>query len=86
MVVGFFFECVFAHTCERERFKRHTEGRRSYFSGRFFALAILLHSLNADLSLDLEHTTKLRERECYFIRARLLFLSVLFYTNAAPQV
>ena len=71
----------------RESFSKiHTEGRRSYFSGRFFALAILLHYLNADLSLDLEHITKLRERECYFIRARLLFLSVLFYTNAAPQV
>ena len=57
-----------------------------FFRKIFFILAILLHSLNADLSLDLEHTTKLRERECYFTRARLLFLSVLFYTNAAPQV
>ena len=78
MVVGF------RRTCVRELFKKTQKSRRSYFSGRFFALAILLHSLNADLSL--EHTTKLRERECYFIRARLLFLSVLFYTNAAPQV
>ena len=77
---------VCPHVRERAFQKDTKEQTVYYFSGRFFALAILLHSLNADLSLDLEHTTKLRERECYFTRARLLFLSVLFYTNAAPQV
>jgi hypothetical protein len=78
---------VFAHTCEkRERFKKTQKSRRYvlFFRKIFRARDTNIHSLNADLSL--EHTTKLRERECYFIRARLLFLSVLFYTNAAPQV
>ena len=66
--------------------KRHkrADGGVLFFRKIFRARDTTIHSLNADLSL--EHTTKLRERECYFIRARLLFLSVLFYTNAAPQV
>ena len=87
MGVGFFFERVFAHTCEmRESVsKRHKRADGVLFFRKIFrARDTTIHSLNADLSL--EHTTKLRERECYFIRARLLFLSVLFYTNAAPQV
>ena len=66
---------------ERERFKKTQKSRRSYFSGRFFALAILLHSLNADLSL--EHTTKLRERECYFTRAPSFSLRVVLYERGA---
>ena len=83
MVVGFFFEWLFAHMCERERFKKTHRGQMLYyFSGRFFALAILLHSLNADLSL--EHTTKLRERECYFItRAPSFSLRVVLYERGA---
>ncbi len=78
------FSSVFAHMCERELFKKTQKSRRSYFSERFFALAILLHSLNADLSLDLEHTTKLRERECYFItRAPSFSLRVVLYERGA---
>ena len=68
---------------ERELFKKTQKSRRSYFSGRFFALAILLHYLNADLSLDLEHTTKLRERECYFTRAPSFSLRVVLYERGA---
>lgn len=82
MVVGFFFECVCPHVCERAFQKDTKEQTVYYFSGRFFALAILLHSLNADLSL--EHTTKLRERECYFItRAPSFSLRVVLYERGA---
>ncbi len=71
---------------ERESFsKKHKRADAFLFFRKIFhALAIILHYLNADLSLDLEHTTKLRERECYFItRAPSFSLRVVLYERGA---